>query len=405
MSKIEAGFGRVEITPDHVGFQMLGYGNREGLSAGIHDPLCAQALVLRQGEDAWALCAVDVLAVNAEVVADIRQQVSHSTGLMPQAIMIAAIHTHSAPSPLDKGNWEHPFAALVTDAIIQAWDTLRPAQLGVGAGFLYGYSINRRWLERPIDPGVGVLRVEDAEGHLLGTVVNFGLHAVVMGYDNLEISADYVGYARDKVEQSLGGRCVFTNGGAANVNPITATVRRQLAERREFSTMTGAYYYGSSTDAVPIEDRGGGTFAEAEEIGHAVADEIVYVAQGIETHAPQAPIWSAQAWVDHLNDGTEIIETQALGVDRFALVGQPGEVFVETALDLTEKLRLSGHEFPWVISYANDWRAYLAPASAFAEGGYEVERAQEAGHSPHLQDRLWSSLSAAIPPLRKVGGV
>ncbi|MEJ2171066.1 MAG: hypothetical protein P8X90_36720, partial [Desulfobacterales bacterium] len=177
---------------------------------------------------------------------------------------------------------------------------------------------------------------------------------------------------------------------------ITENVKKQLAERKSFTTMTGATYYGNKPDAVEFSDRKGGTFAEAETIGRAVAGEIIYVASGIETVVPQMAPWSARVMVNHLEDGDELIEIQALGIGDFAVVAEPGEVFVETALDFKQKLRRIGFKFPWMISYANDWQSYLATEEAFSEGGYEAERARTQKHTPDLQGRLWAGIREKI---------
>ena len=87
-----------------------------------------------------------------------------------------------------------------------------------------------------------------------------------------------------------------------------------------------------------------------------------------------------------------------MGIGDFILVGQPGEMYVETGLDLKAKVRQSGYRFPWVVSYANDWQAYLSPEAAFPEGGYEVEMSKMAKHTPKLQARFWEALSQGIPP-------
>lgn len=404
MLEFEAGFGCMEITPHNLGLPLMGYGTREhgtrlGVAEGVHDSLWARAVVLRQGNAAWVLCAVDLVGLDEQSVFDIRQQVSQSTGLAPETILVAAIHNHSGPSAKDAGNWNKPFASLVAEAIVRAWENLQPARLASGAGVLYGYSINRRWFERPIDPGVGVLRLDDEKGNVLGTVVNFGLHAVVLGGDNLQISADYVGYARDAVEQAVGGVCVFTNGGAGDVNPITETVRQQRAEGRYFTTMTGAHYYGQGPDAVFIEERKGGTFREAEILGHALAEEVIRVARGLVAGPLLVSPWSVQTWVNHLEKDKEeeFIETQALGVGDFALVAQPGEIFVDSALAIKAGLRGLGFSFPWVVSYANGYQSYLAPSDAHREGGYEAERAESRGHSPDLQSRLWLGIEPLLP--------
>ena len=47
MSPLFAGAARVKLDPP-AGLAMLGYGNRVGRNAGIHDDLAAQALVLER---------------------------------------------------------------------------------------------------------------------------------------------------------------------------------------------------------------------------------------------------------------------------------------------------------------------------------------------------------------------
>ena len=76
--------------------------------------------------------------------------------------------------------------------------------IGSGTGVLYGYSINRRWLDRPVDPGIAVLRVDDMDGKPLGLFTNFACHSVVLGSDNLLISGDWPGDAMRRLEATLG---------------------------------------------------------------------------------------------------------------------------------------------------------------------------------------------------------
>ena len=397
MAELHAGLARVAITPDHLGFPLMGYGNRKSNSTGIHDPIWARALVLRNGDQAWAMCSLDLCYVDADMVAEIRRRVAAQTALEPAAVLICTTHTHSGPNANDAGNWDRPFADLVAEAIVTAWEGAQPAHIAHGAGFLYGYSINRRWFDRPVDPGVGVLRIDDIEGKLLGVAVNFGLHPVVLGYDNYLVSADYVGYATADVEEALDAICLFTNGGCGDINPLTDTVRRQFAAGEYFTTMAhDARFYGEGPHPVAIGNRGGGTFAEAETIGKALAQEIRYVSQGLQSRPVAATPWHVQAQANHLDDGVEYVETQALGIEDFVLVAQPGEVFAESALDVKAKLRVLRYTYPWVVSYANDWQLYLTPEVAFPEGGYEVGRAVERHHSPHLQHRLWQAIEAGV---------
>ena len=150
---------------------------------GVHDPLYARTMLLKSGQAAWSLTVLDLLDIDAKTVNQVRRIAAEATGLKPQTIMVSCIHTHSAPSASDLGNWDVPPAELIARGVIAAWKSLQPARLGASAGFLYGYHVNRRWMERPVDPSVNVARFDDLQGKPIGVAANFGLHAVVMGYD------------------------------------------------------------------------------------------------------------------------------------------------------------------------------------------------------------------------------
>ena len=69
---------------------------------------------------------------------------------------------------------------------------------------------------------VGVLRVDDVEnGTPLAVLLSYACHPVVLG-PSLEISADYVGYALNFIDQTLGAGTValFANGAQGDMNSI-----------------------------------------------------------------------------------------------------------------------------------------------------------------------------------------
>lgn len=81
------------------------------------------------------------------------------------------------------------------------------------------------------------------------------------------------------------------------------------------------------------------------------------------------------------------------------LVGEPGEVFGETAWKLKEHLRSLGYKTPALVSYANGWLAYLPEPGAFPEGGYEPHWAVSLNISKQFQPRV----RAAIEPVLQKG--
>ena len=419
MVDIKAGFGISTITPK-VGSEMAGYGNRQGPSNGVHDNLHSRALVMEGGGCIWALSANEICFFSEATVAQIREQVATRTSIPRNNVFLCTVHTHSGPYDNHLKDWDRPLVDLVAEAIVQAYENRVPARVGAGRGRLDGYTINRRFIDQPTDPGMAVLRVEDLEGTVLGLVVNWNCHAVVLGYDNLLISADFPGVASTELEERLGGDAVvlYVNGGTGNVNPCTSGVRAKLTGEFTITTMAENITYYGTVESEPryhIGDRSGGTFEEVDELGQAVAEEAWKIAQTVQVNESSRAPWSGSARVKIRSDDAppieeelrtfigpqslDTIEVMALGVDELALVGEPGEVFAETFVDFKRRLWQMGFHVPMTASYANGFVAYLPPAHAFPQGGYEVGWARRLGLREDMQDRMWEAIEKIVREL------
>ncbi|MBX3014337.1 MAG: neutral/alkaline non-lysosomal ceramidase N-terminal domain-containing protein, partial [Caldilineaceae bacterium] len=107
MTNLLAGFGRADITP-HLGFPLVGYGNRASGATGIHDRLSAKALVLETEEGFWVLASVEMCYLGINTVRDLRQLIEQRLGIPPAHVLVATTHTHSGPRDRDSGNWDRP---------------------------------------------------------------------------------------------------------------------------------------------------------------------------------------------------------------------------------------------------------------------------------------------------------
>jgi len=420
--ELRAAFGRADITPK-IGCRLMGYGNRASGATAVHDRLFARALVLEAAGEQWALISCEFCYLNVATVQEIRKTIQQRSGIAPSNVFLATTHTHSGPNDRDVDAWERPLADLVTDAVAMAVERLQPARIASGYGMLYGYSINRRWIDRPVDPGVGVIRIDSATGQPLGLVTNFACHAVVMGPDNLQISADWPGHACAKLEATLGNgaTCLFLQGGAGNINPLVAGVRQALQSGRTVVSIGDiSAYYGpqSSQDRYNIGNRTGGTFAEVAELGDAFAAEVLNIYRGLQPDLLNRAPWTEQITVKAVADSDEPAgekparapsvadyetlfaaglptEIMLFQIGDALLVGQPGEVFSETSVLLKSQLRALHYQTPLLVSYANGWFSYLPEPEDFPEGGYEVGRAYGMGVSRHYQPRV----RAAVEPI------
>jgi neutral ceramidase len=417
VSGLRAGLGRVELSVP-AGVELVGYPNREGPATGVRDPLHARALVLERDGARVALCALDLCYVMEDVVAAARERVA-GRGLVPAgALLVAATHTHSGPYDADPAVFPDGLDALIERAVARACERLEPARIGAGMGTLHGHAINRRRLEDPVDPALLVLRVDAVDGRPLGLVHAFGCHPVVLGPDNRRVSADWPGESSRLLEDALGDGAIalFLQGASGDVNPLTAGVRARLQEGRVVVTTLRDDYYGPDTPAWAFGDRCGGSDAEVEQLGRAVADEALRVHRGIATRSDGA-VWTHQLAVP-LGDGPPPIaptaltaghreprvapgtplEVMLLGLDGpgLMLVGMPGEPFAQSGVALRRALRATGVRHPFAIGQANGRRAYLPPADAFAEGGYEIEWAQTNGFPETLQDDIRAAVLEAV---------
>jgi hypothetical protein len=252
MHPLYAGAARVKLDPP-VGLAMLGYSNRAGRNAGVHDDLAAQALVLRGGADGdgastVAIASVDLLALGNRIAGDIRERVAADTGIPADSILICATHTHSAPAfnifatpraaaiPADGRDleWERALPGKIASAIVQAHENLEPATIGAAtARFTLG--INRRLMRPnrqiqlaanrrgPADAEVTAIGAYRPDASPIAFIMNYPCHGVVLCEDNLLYSRDWPGFAMDEIESAAGAArrpiSIFLQGATGNIDP------------------------------------------------------------------------------------------------------------------------------------------------------------------------------------------
>src|ERR1051326_8682691 len=76
------------------------------------------------------------------------------------------------------------------------------------------------------DPIVSALGWRRGDGSFIAAVLNYAMHPVALGHLNRLVSADWCGYAAEKLSRELPGRPVVlvSNGAAGNLNPPGVSV-------------------------------------------------------------------------------------------------------------------------------------------------------------------------------------
>ncbi len=209
---VRAGIARASITPP-VGVDLTGYVGRTGPSTKVHDELFATALVLDDGATRIGIISADILGTSLEQDAALRESVSKATGIAPENLMIGSTHTHSGPAigilrqcgEPDEAYIRGLFAR-IADVTNQACESVAEAKIAFVRGESELAWNRREWVIKSgvqqsptsgviTDPEIGGLVIE-IEGSKPVMLFNYACHGVVMGGDNLEISADWIGAAR-----------------------------------------------------------------------------------------------------------------------------------------------------------------------------------------------------------------
>jgi neutral ceramidase len=450
MSPLYAGAARVKLDPP-AGLAMLGYGNRVGRNTGVHDDLAAQALVLSDGANKVAIAGVDVLAIGARIADDIRERVAATAGIPADSILICATHTHSAPAfnifatpradakPAEGRDleWERALAEKIASAIVQAHENLEPATLrAANAPFTLG--INRRLMRPhrqiqlaanragPADAEVVALGVYRLNATPIAFLMNYPCHGVVLCEDNLLYSRDWPGFAMDEIESAsgtaIGARpiSIFVQGATGNIDPRSrgsfdvAEQNGRAMGRAAFDALAQAPAMGDgeivsrriplslalkdlAADLAIARDCAAQTQTSLDNHrggdGHQLKRLRDHHAQSLAALTALEAI-EEQNRRDRRVDMTRRELATAMSIvtiGDLALVGIPGELFVELGLALKANPFFAK---TFVVGYCNDLIGYIPTRSAYAEGGYEVDTARiAAGSGEAIVDIAVSALA------------
>jgi len=415
-----AGAAEVVITPP-VGTFLDGYGNRASGSVGVHDDLHARAVAFDDGVTSAAIVACDLIGIDRRLAAAVRQIVHEATGMPGQHIMVSATHTHAGPAGLRSDmnpELTDITARLIAGAIVAAHGRMRPAAVKTGRGSVDTVSQNRRDPDGPIDDEMQVLLFDspDPRDGSIGSIVNFACHATVMFHTNMEISADYPGYAAATVKKVLGDAPVlFLNGACGDVNPSWIEQRFDEAER--VGSIVGAEAARRLQELRPLGARQQTWNIRWDELtekqvttGRLIGEPRIRVASrtvdvpmrqleppetydariaevraqlGASDAADLAGRRALMAQLTRLQGERGVAARRREGVPRFlhpeimalslgagqAVLGLPGEFFAETARRLRADAALTNLA---IACYTNHHVFYVVPHHAFEEGGYEA---------------------------------
>lgn len=386
-ANLMAATAKVDITPpEKDAVNLVGQPLRK------RDSLYARVVVLKDQKVSLAIVSVDLIVFSSlKVITEARKKwgVDH--------VILCSTHTHAAMAPRgllikppfspdwtrngkDPGttiDWpalsSDPWYAETEDKIIaaigKAMNNLFAAKLVSGKGtFESAYMAHNRRLVReggpvlamwenpdrrptkPIDPTVGVIRIDDLTGKPRALMVQYACHPVATMSAGM-VSRDFPGAMVDHIEQELGDNCMgmFLQGAQGDLDPYDL---HNLKGENKFNIVRMAGI-SLAKGALKIAS----TFKETT-----------------KTESTNIQIKESLLTLAHRN-GTNKSNVGILSVvinNDLALVAIPGEPFISHQIELTSKspikntlilgLAYHGKGSPFVV--------YIPTVQAVKEGGY-----------------------------------
>ena len=207
-----------------------------------NDGLFARALVLSDGQTTAVLVTVDAVAIGEigpithEYLPKVRAALEKDLKIKPTNVLINASHCHGIVCS--------DVAERTVEAVKAAAKNMVPVTVGAGVGHEDRISENRRLKLKngreadvrhayslppdsevasvgPIDPEIGVLRLDAADGKTVAVVYNFACHPI-QGVPGKTNTADLAGFASKVIEENLndGTIALFVQGCGGDINPV-----------------------------------------------------------------------------------------------------------------------------------------------------------------------------------------
>ncbi len=384
----------------------------------IKDRLFARVIVLQDGNLSVAIVSADMIFFpSARVIKEAKEKwkVNH--------VILCGTHTHSGgyqnggctkihPEGTANPAWtrmgdpaevlnlsfpEDPWYKDAEDKVIaaigEAKKNLFPARISAKrAPFESAYMAHNRRLVKPdgkvemlwanperiptnpVDPTVGVIRIDDASGTPRALLVNYACHAVTLMKAGF-ISPDFPGAMCDYVEKELGDKCMamFIQGAEGDIDPYEMSLlgEHALNISRQAGISLGKGALSAAKQIEPSKNARGS----------------IKVKESVLT-------------LGRRDDKTKTSDVGILTMlinDDIAIVTIPGEPFIQHQLDLVRKSPVA-NTFLFDLAYCGTgtpFAIYIPTIQAIKDGGYGATESSflESGAGEKMVDEGVASIN------------
>ncbi len=382
------------------------------------DPLYAKGLViLPAGQSPIVILALDWVTVSDESYDGFREALAAAVGTTPHRVAVQTVHQHGAPAggvgverlaaQYGAGGL-HADVPFTLDAIRRTAETAQAAlaravpatHIGVGKGKVERVASNRRIIGRDgriefwrgsgpardprmfelpeglIDPDVRLVALWNGDTPV-AALTYYATHPM-SAYGDGEISADFVGVARDLRDEAVPGLThIFFNGGGGNLAPGKYNTdglgsRHALGERLADGMRLA--WEAAQRARVPLAAADvAWRFAPVQlPLKPNLTEENLLKKLADPSFDPLEKVFCAEDLLFvRRNAGAALIELSRLMLGPAEIVHYPGEPFIEYQLAIQA---MRPDRFVCFAGFGEYGPAYISTEVGHTQGGFETER-------------------------------
>ena len=429
---LRGGAAELDISPQMFPVIISG-GFLQGQADQLQDSLHVRAIVLDDGATRLAIAIVDTLMMPRELIDDAKQRITEATGIASERVLIAATHSHTAPSVMGALGtgvdtaYADRLPSWIAKCVTTANTDLVPVRVGWTSVVDRQHTNCRRWITRPDrigvdpfgdatihammhpgyqnpdyigpagpeDPGLTVLAVQRLDGTPLALLANYSMHY----FGTAPVSADYFGRFCARMQQLISpapasNACVvaLSQGTAGDLHwmdysqPETGididTYTREVTEVA-LAAWKGIEYHDQATLAVA--QRTLKLNRRVPDAGRlAWANTIIESMQGRTLAQNQREVYALEQMYLHNEPARELV-LQAMRIGDLGLTAIPAEVYGITGLKLKAQSPLP---LTMNLELANGADGYIPPPEQHRLGGYTTWPARTAGLEVEAEPKI-----------------
>lgn len=408
----QVGYARESIMPETV-IPLGGVGIQDRDYEGILDMLYTTCIAITDENGKTVLLYTNDLVNSTAALSDpAKDLISKTTGVPKENIMVAATHTHSAPTyTADHIDGVAAYRQLILNAMAaagnKAMEDQSPAEITAGTTNAPGLAFSRHYtmpdgrieknfpsgevpVGHPDEPNdtVQIVRfTRAAEKKKDIIMMTFGIHPTFNGqHKDKMISADFISPTRQYIEEQSGALVAYFTSAAGNQTGTSSVPGEALFSRSQYSDF-GKALGKVVVDYMPnLKPLASGSVQMQNKVFTATAykDKVEMLpqaktvnneynkkgeaaVQGMLAEYGFDSIWEAIAIIDRAQMGKTVnVPLNVLTLGELSMIFAPFEMFGDTAKYITGN---SPYDMTMIVTCSNDSLGYFPTEKAY---GYQV---------------------------------